>query len=234
MRNMNVGFKIGAFLAVLVAGSCSTESSAPPPSLDGAQNHPIVVEPETSSIKLPFSAPEAGLMPEDSARLEGFVDAYLNSGNGAISISAPSGPDSSAAISYFGERLAEMGVSRSRILVGTHEIANGDKRVELSFVGYTAHTDACGNWSVQLTDTASNTTSPNFGCSVQHNIAAMVSDPRDLVEARSLDTRSDQNQRNDVMGKYEQGKVFTAEKRRSQELPEEQSGYSSGKSSGGQ
>src|SRR5689334_10384499 len=99
MRSMNMGFKIGAFLAVLVAGSCSTDT-AMPLSQDGAENHPIVVEPATNSIKLPFSAPEAGLMPEDSARLEGFVDAYLNGGSGALSISAPSGPDSSAAISY--------------------------------------------------------------------------------------------------------------------------------------
>jgi pilus assembly protein CpaD len=231
MRTMNVGFKIGAFLAVLVAGSCSSEVARLSP--DGAENHPIVVEPSTNVIKLPFSAPEAGLMPEDSARFENFVDAYTNGGNGAISISAASGPDSSEAIAYFGERLAEMGVPRSRILVGTHDVTNGDRRVELSFVGLAAHVDACGNWSKNLSETASNETAPDFGCSVQHNIAAMVSDPRDLVEARTLDPQADETQRSSVMGKYEQGKVFTADKRRTKELPEEQSGYSS-QSGGGQ
>ena len=230
MRSMNVGFKIGAFLAVLVAGSCSSELATF--SSDGAENHPIVVEPSTNVVKLPFSAPEAGLMPEDSARFENFVDAYMNGGNGAISISAASGPDSSEAIAYFGERLAEMGVPRSRILVGTHDVTNGDKRVELSFVGLAAHVEACGNWSQNLAETNSNATAPDLGCSVQHNIAAMVSDPRDLVEARTLDQQSDQTQRNGVMNKYEQGKVFTADKRR-KELSEEQSGYSS-ESGGGQ
>lgn len=230
MRSMNVGFKIGAFLAVLVAGSCSSEVATF--SSDGAENHPIVVEPSTNVVKLPFSAPEAGLMPEDSARFENFVDAYMNGGNGAISISAASGPDSSEAIAYFGERLAEMGVPRSRILVGTHDVTNGDKRVELSFVGLAAHVEACGNWSQNLAETNSNATAPDLGCSVQHNIAAMVSDPRDLVEARTLDQQSDQTQRNGVMNKYEQGKVFTADKRR-KELSQEQSGYSS-ESGGGQ
>lgn len=230
MRSMNVGFKVGAFLAVLVAGSCSSEVATF--SSDGAENHPIVVEPSTNVVKLPFSAPEAGLMPEDSARFENFVDAYMNGGNGAISISAASGPDSSEAIAYFGERLAEMGVPRSRILVGTHDVTNGDRRVELSFVGLAAHVEACGNWSQNLAETNSNATAPDLGCSVQHNIAAMVSDPRDLVEARTLDQQSDQTQRNGVMNKYEQGKVFTADKRR-KELSEEQSGYSS-ESGGGQ
>lgn len=228
MRSMNVGFKIGAFLAVLVAGSCSSEVASF--SSDGAENHPIVVEPSTNVVKFPFSAPEAGLMPEDSARFENFVDAYMNGGNGAISISAASGPDSSEAIAYFGERLAEMGVPRSRILVGTHDVTNGDRRVELSFVGLAAHVDACGNWSQNLAETNSNATAPDFGCSVQHNVAAMVSDPRDLVEARTLDPQSDQTQRSTFVGKYEQGKSFTAEKRKG-DLQNEQSGHSS--SSGG-
>jgi len=224
MQTMNAGFKIGAFLAVLIAGSCSSEVSTL--SSDGAENHPIIVEPSTNAIKLPFSAPDAGLMPEDSARFESFVDAYLNGGSGAISISAPSGPDSSEAIAYFGERLAEMGVSRSRILVGTHDVTNGDRQVELSFVGLSAHVDACGNWSQDLSETASNATAPNFGCSVQHNIAASVSDPRDLVEARTLDPQADQAQRSAFMGKYEGGKVFTADKRKG-DLSNEQSGHSS-------
>ena len=225
MPKMNGGLRLGMLLAVLLAGSCSSDVAVMTP--DGAENHPIVVEAATKSIRLPFSAPQAGLMPEDSTRFEGFVDAYLAAGNGAISISAPTGPDSSAAISYFGERLGDMGVPRSRIIVGTHDVTNGDARVELSFVGYSAHTDACGNWSQNLAETASNDTSPNFGCSVQHNIAAMASDPRDLVEARTLDPQSDQTQRSAFMGKYEQGKIFTAEKRKAKELPEEQTGYSS-------
>jgi pilus assembly protein CpaD len=225
MSNTKLAFKIAATLAILFAGSCSSDDGATL-SPDGSENHPIIVEPNTNSLKLPFSAPEAGLMPEDAARLEGFVDAYMNTGNGAISISAPTGPDSSAAISYFGERLAEMGVPRSRILVGTHDVANGDKRVELSFVGLAAHVDACGNWSKDLAQTASNEAAPNLGCSVQHNIAAMVTDPRDLVEARTLDTKPDQTKRTTSMEKYEAGKVFTSDKR-STDQSNEQSGHSS-------
>jgi pilus assembly protein CpaD len=224
MSNMNNSLRVAMLSAVLLAGSCASDGGFPSP--DGATNHPIVVEPTSNSLRLPFSAPEAGLMPEDSARFEAFVDSYERGGSGAISISAPSGPDSSAAISYFGERLAAMGVPRSRILVGTHEASNGDTRVELDFFGYSAHTDPCGDWSQDLAETNANTTSPNFGCSVQQNIAANVADPRDLIEPRPM-TEADSVRRDDVLGKYEHGKITQADKHKS-DAADEQSGRESG------
>jgi len=150
-------------------------------------------------------------LPEDAARLDEFVARYFERANGSLSISAPAGSDASAAIGYFAERLASLGVERSRIMVGTHEAANGDTRVEISYVGYVAHTDPCGDWSKDLANTAANQSSPNFGCAVQHNIAAMVSDPRDLVQPRPM-TDSDATRRNTALGNYEKGKVTAAEK----------------------
>jgi pilus assembly protein CpaD len=224
MHRWNDGLRVAALAAVLLAGSCSSDDNGFV-SPDGAQNHPILVEPSNNSLKLPFSAPDAGLMPEDAARLEAFVDAYRKDGNGAISISAPSGPDSSAAIAYFGERLASMGVPRSSILVGTHDVADGDTRVELDFIGFAAHADPCGDWSQDLSLTAANDTAPNFGCSVQHNIAAMVTDPRDLVEPRGM-TAADANRRDTVVGKYEKGDITQADKRKVDKV-NEQSGAES-------
>jgi len=57
----------------------------------------------------------------DAAHFDAFVADYMQHGNGAISISAPQGRDASAAIAYFGERLANAGIPRERILVGTHD-----------------------------------------------------------------------------------------------------------------
>ena len=137
------------------------------------------------AIKLPFSAPAAGLLPDDTAKFSAFVADYLEHGDGAISITAPSGPSSGAAIGYFAERLASLGVPRGRIMVGSRDAQNGDTRVEIGYIGYSAHTDPCGDWSTSVADTASNLSTPNFGCAVQHNIAAMVADPRDLVAPRA-------------------------------------------------
>jgi pilus assembly protein CpaD len=100
-----------------------------------------------------------------------------------------------------------MGVSRSRILVGEHDGAG----VELNFIEYAAHTDECGDWSVNAGDTASNLPMPNFGCATQHNIAVQVADPRDLVAPRTMD-QADAKRRAVITDKYQKGSVTAAEK----------------------
>jgi pilus assembly protein CpaD len=211
MKNI---LRYASVVAVLLAGSCTGPVTL---SNDGAVNHPITVEPHYSAIKLPFSAPATGLLPEDASRLDEFATLYLEHGNGALSISAPAGPEASAAIGYFAERLASLGVARSRIMVGTHEAADGDRRVEIGYMAYVAQTDPCGDWSENLANTAANQSSPNFGCAVQHNIAAMVSDPRDLVQPRSMDA-GNAARRNTVLGNYQQGKVTAADKSEDQKI----------------
>ena len=214
MKNI---LRYAAVAAVLLAGSCTAPMNELTLSNDGAANHPITVEARYTSIKLPFSTPAAGLLPEDAARLDEFVANYLERGSGSLSISAPAGRDASAAIGYFAERLASLGVARSRIMVGTHEATDGEDRVEIGYTGYVARTDRCGDWSKDLANTAANQSSPNFGCAVQHNIAAMVSDPRDLVQPRPM-TDGDATRRNTALGNYQKGKVTAAEKSQDQSV----------------
>ena len=121
------------------------------------------------------------------------------------------GASSRAAITFFGERAAATGISRDKILVSTHDAANGDTRVNVSYVAYVAHSQACGDWSENEAYTLDNQTPRNFGCSVQQNIAAMVADPRDLMEPRRIDP-ADANRAGTVISNYEQGKPTAAQK----------------------
>src|SRR5205814_957699 len=145
--------RFAALAAVLLAGSCAAPTNDDVRFADPAASHPITVQPDYRAVKVSFPDGAAGLMPEDSAQLDGLVHDYMQSGNGAISVSVPDGPDSSRAISYFGERLVDMGVPRSRILVGARPLADGDRRVEISFVSYVAHTEPCGDWSADASET---------------------------------------------------------------------------------
>jgi pilus assembly protein CpaD len=219
--------RLAALAAVLLAGSCAAPGGNDPvPSVDPVVTHPITVQPDYQAVRIPFAGPNGELMTDDSAKLERVVDDYLVRGDGSLSISAPEGPDSSAAITYFGERLVKMGVSRSHILVGTHPVSDGDRRVEIGFVAYVAHTEPCGDWSEDAAeDTSANLPMPNFGCAVQHNIAAMVANPRDLEESRRLDT-PDAARRATVLGHYEKGEVTQADKHTADKATE-QSGISS-------
>jgi pilus assembly protein CpaD len=212
MTNLTIALRTASIAAVLLAASCAAPYDGTGPVNDGAANHPITVEPHYASIKLSFSAPQAGLLPDDAARLDAFVADYLSRGTGSISVSAPAGRDAAATLDYFGTRLFKMGVPRSRILVGTHEEGN---QVEIGFIAYTAHTDPCADWSENLGSTAGNRTAKNFGCSVQQNIAAQVADPRDLIEMRGSQA-ADATRRAVVLDNYEKGKVTASDKTKDQ------------------
>jgi pilus assembly protein CpaD len=204
--------RLAALCVILLAGSCAAPINDGQGMFeDPAANHPITVTPSYQALKVSFSAADAGLLPDDAQRFTRFVENYRDHGNGAISISVPAGSDTRAAVSYFADRIANMGVPRNRILVATHDVRDGDMRVELDYMSFKAATAPCGDWSRNLGDTASNQTSPNFGCAVQHNIAAMVANPRDLIAPRDMEG-GDATRRATVLDNYEQGKPTAAQK----------------------
>lgn len=200
-----------ALAGLLTASSCAMPVNDGAITADPDRNHPITVTPTFEDLKVSFTSSASGLSPEDEARFAGFVQTYLTSGNGSISISVPQGEGASAAISYFGERLADMGVPRAHILVGTRALDGGDARVALGFIAYEASTAPCANWTENVGNSASNLPVSNFGCSNQHNLAAMVADPRDLVALRTLGA-GDAARRTTVMQNYEKGTPTAAQK----------------------
>jgi pilus assembly protein CpaD len=204
-------FRAAAIASMLMAGSCSVANDGTTISEDGDQNHPITVEPSYRELKVQFAGGEQGVSTDDAVKFDAFLADYRAHGNGSLGISVPNGAPSHTAITYFAERAAASGISRDKILVSTHDVANGDFRVDVSYISYTAHTDACGDWSQNLAFVEENQTAPNFGCSVQHNIAAMVADPRDLVSPRGFET-ADGKRAATIIDSYEQGKPTAAQK----------------------
>jgi pilus assembly protein CpaD len=203
--------RFASLAAVLLAGSCAQPGDMhAPDSFQATENYPITVVPGTQNLRVSYAGPGVGLSGEDGAAFDAFVAQYLAHGNGAISVSVPRGAAEQSVITYFGERLFAMGVDRGRILVGTRDVANGDGRVEVSFVQYKAETRPCGDWSANVAQDFDNAPMPNFGCAVQHNIAAMVSDPRDLVAPRPMGA-ADGLRRATVLGNYEKGQPTGAQ-----------------------
>jgi pilus assembly protein CpaD len=205
--------------AVLMAGSCAAPTQDATHTMeDGAVNHPISVDPAYQSIKLFYSPADAGISPADQARFDNFVGDYQQHGNGSIAVSAPAGINSQAMIGFFAQRINDMGVPKNHILVASHDAPDGDMRVEINYVSYQAHTDKCGDWSENLAYSADNLTPKNFGCAVQHNIAAQIADPRDLLGPRPMDNAS-ASRRATVVDNYEQGKITSAAQSADQSAP---------------
>ncbi|HWM60562.1 MAG TPA: CpaD family pilus assembly protein [Rhizomicrobium sp.] len=203
--------RAAALASILAAGSCSVTNDGSMISEDGVANHPIAVEPSYRELKVYFAGGAEGVSADDAVKFDEFLADYRAHGNGSLGISVPGGAPSRAAITFFAERAAATGISRDKILVSTHDVANGDLRVDVSYIAYNASTQACGDWSENLAFSGDNLTPKNFGCSIQHNIAAMVADPRDLLQPRRFDP-ADANRAGTVITNYELGKPTPAEK----------------------
>jgi pilus assembly protein CpaD len=211
--NLEHLLRAAALASILIAGSCAAGGNgAGSIAEDAAVNHPIMVEPGYRELKVQFGGGADGMTTDDAIKFEAFLADYRAHGNGSLGISVPQGTASRAAISYFGERAAATGIGRDHILVSTHDTANGDQRVDVSYIAYSARTEPCGDWSENLAYSADNLTPRNFGCAVQQNIAAMVADPRDLLgpqPAGPVDT----DRRAAVMDHYEKGEATQATKK---------------------
>lgn len=201
------GFSLAA---LLIAGGCSSPSGSEKMTFDDpVANHPILVQPSSQSLKVDVSP--GGIAPAEMARLDAFVSDYQAHGNGKIVISARAGALANAEMGKIADRINAMGVSRDQILVANRDGAPGDGAVELNYVSYQANTAPCGDWSENLSYTMDNKTAPNLGCAVQHNIAAMVTDPRDLMGPRPVDG-ADADRRATVITNYEKGSPTAATK----------------------
>ena len=91
---------------------------------------------------------------------------------------------------------------------GRADKVGSDGRVEIGYISYQAHTAPCGDWSDEPgVHRVATRSMPNFGCAVQHNIAAQVADPRDLDHAARHRRRRDAARRAVVFDNYETGQA---------------------------
>ena len=70
----------------------------------------------------------------------------------------------------------------------------------------------CGDWSENLATNRSNLPYPNFGCAMQNNMAAMIANPRDLIETRGGSVPRSGARRDTVWDKYVKGESTISKK----------------------
>jgi pilus assembly protein CpaD len=216
-----IRFAIAAALAVPVAGCKTTED---PTRVAGweltspAQNHPIMVsqQPETLKIAVPRHA--NGLSPSQRADVLSFAQSarMSDAGNTRLVIAAPSGSaNETAAIATVHDTsaiLREAGFTDSNINIEPFDAAGQSQpAVQLSFLRYVAEGPECGNFPNNLARNPRNLPAPNFGCTSQKNLAAMVLNPADLLGPRKMDPRPSER-RQETWQKYIKGESTGAQK----------------------
>ena len=195
-----------AAAAAAVTG-CATKFNGAEHALTIEEEHPISVDSQTVTMTM---APSAALSSLDRARLRAFADAYMRDGHGALTLTSPSGVDAGQAADVRAA-LSEFGVPAHSVAAASYRTGEGSTSdLILSYTHYIATPSACGVWEGQRDRDFRNMRSPNFGCAAQNNLAAMIGDPRDLVEPAAM-TDPDATIRVRGVTLFREGKVTSSE-----------------------
>jgi pilus assembly protein CpaD len=197
-------------LAGLALTGCATGEDIVARTMPVSERHPILVEPEVVELRLVPSEGEQGLSLADQARLSAFVSEFMAKSDADLQIAVPDGAlNARLAVKAAGDArqvVEGMGMPSSRVTLGAYPAtpSDGDAPIVVTYVAYRAKAPECGNWSENIGYNPDNQATPNYGCAMQRNIAAVVADPRDLIEPRP-ETPADAARRATVLEKYRRG-----------------------------
>ena len=212
-------------LAALALGGCDhlmgdrrEQFDAGPIVMDPSQRHPIIVSQQPHKMTLKVSRGAQGLNPAQRASVIDFLTKFrtADAGNSRLVISVPSGSANEIAamnaVADMRPILIDRGFSESSVSVEPYH-AEGDPQppLRISYLRYAAEGPECGKWPSNLAETSRNLNYENFGCAQQKNLAAMVSNPADLLGPRTM-TPSSAERRDTTWGKYIRGESSNTER----------------------
>jgi pilus assembly protein CpaD len=176
--------------------------------------HPIVVKEQPRMLELFVGSRRGGLTAEQRAEVLAFAQAWTREGTGGVIIEVPAATPN--------ERPAAESVEEARAILAAAGVPAVEVRpyrpanpkalasVRVSYPRMTAEAGPCGLWPDDVGPTLDNSaymqnrTHWNHGCSSQRNLAAMVTNPADLVQPRA-ETPVYTARRTTVLEKYRKG-----------------------------
>lgn len=217
-------------LAVILGGSLALGGCVTQPSpqtsipqsgslqaFQASDRHPIEVA--KGKVKLEIDVPRfsPGLSPRQTAELDVFLADYKSLGESDITVAVPSGGrNEGAAMSVLGrlrQHLRSRGVNDKAIRYVPYYVQRrtSSAPVIVSYQRYYANPSPCGNWPDNLAEEPLNKAYEEFGCATQNNLAAMVANPRDLIQPRTM-TPGDATRRGVTLRKWRLGETTSAER----------------------
>lgn len=155
-----------------------------------SQRHPIIVSEQPTHLSVQVSRGSSGLSKRQRAKIVDFLGHFRSAANSRLTISVPSGSRNEvAAMTAVGDiraLAADIGFGEASMMIRPYHAGGNQPPVRLTFTRYVAEGPDCGRWPTNLGDTHRNLTYPNFGCAQQHNLAAMVANPGDLLGPRTM------------------------------------------------
>ena len=149
-------------------------------SLDSV-HQPVV---RNSIYQFDVAASNGELPPSEQGRLQGWFDAMGVRYGDRIAIEDPSAYGASSAQATVRSMIGRRGLLLSNDApVTTGAVPEGYLRIIVTRAS--ASVPGCPNWDSKSSINPTNSTSSNYGCAVNSNLAAMVADPNDLIKGAS-------------------------------------------------
>ncbi|MBL0914604.1 MAG: CpaD family pilus assembly protein [Sphingopyxis sp.] len=177
--------KIATFTALALAASLAgcTGASHANRSLDSV-HQPLV---RNNVYQFDVAAAGGDLAPSEQGRLQGWLDAMGVRYGDRIAIEDPSVYGSSAAQATVRSMIERRGLMLANdVPVTTGAVPDGHIRIVVTRA--TAYVPGCPNWDSKSSINVNNSTSSNYGCAINSNLASMVADANDLIKGSSNQT----------------------------------------------
>ena len=190
-----------AFIAATLT-ACSTPTASTGPAIF---NNKIQVAESIERLELYTRPNGLELSARDQVAVNQFLQSYRQSGDGPIYLNVPSNAASGIGVqqaqSLIRQNLAALGLGRAAMQMGQYQTAHGNPApVVVSYRTLKTVPQDCRQLG-DLTDTYTNQPSDNFGCFHSANLAAMIGDPRQLIEPYDM-TIPDSQRRQTVYDRY--------------------------------
>jgi pilus assembly protein CpaD len=182
-KDLKTMSRIRSITALLVLGAaasaCTTTTGGSEPNMSlYSVNQPVV---QRTDFVLDLAAGPGGVSPSEVGRLHGWFQGLQVAYGDRISIDEPAGGYSDGSARHaVAEAAARYGLLVDEGAPVTNgEVQPGTVRVVVSRT--TASVPNCPNWE----RSGLSSTSANYGCATNSNLAAMIADPNDLVLGQS-------------------------------------------------
>lgn len=147
-----------------------------------AERYPIKVE--KAPVRMGVVSASGSLKADQVNSVIAFANEAKTAGLSGITVRYPSGSSKGrSAAQEIVQVIQSQGISSGMIRTSSYS-AGATAPVQLSFQRKVAVTKECGDWSRNANNDWANEPMPNFGCTQQHNIAAMVANPEDFENPR--------------------------------------------------
>ena len=186
--------------------------------VDPSQRHPIMVSQRPTTLSVRVARGSYGLSPHQRSQMISFLERYRSgdTGQSKLVIEAPSGAAnevaSMQAVAEIRSLMTDVGFGAASIAVEAyHASSDQQPAIRVSYMQYVAEGPQCGRWTSNVAESEGNLNYPNMGCANQHNFAAMIANPADLVGPRTM-TPASRERRDVVWDKYVKGEPTAATK----------------------